>query len=229
MTLGSLAFSYAPRNYSIAHSVETFACLQHQPASQHMVPCRLGVVTAPPARLLVLLIILTAVRSDVDIIPIGSVWKYDDSGVDRSTTYHKADFDDSGWKSGKGACCHGIPNPGLIVLLRCVIGYMPLASSTSHACHDCCRVSLVDTRDAVGSALLLSAHEDHTLTCSACACFVRAGPLGYGVGNEITTLSGGPGEPLASTTPQCTIPDHRGMCSRALLSPCKCVHRSVLL
>ena len=58
------------------------------------------------ARALVFYVLLAVavmcVHGDVDIIPIGSVWRYDDSGVDRSTTYFKVDFDDSGWASGKG-------------------------------------------------------------------------------------------------------------------------------
>jgi len=47
------------------------------------------------------------VCAGAELVPQGSAWRYLDDGSDQSTAWREADFDDGGWKSGRGQFGYG--------------------------------------------------------------------------------------------------------------------------
>ena len=52
-------------------------------------------------------VLLSPVSADYDLIPAGSVWKYDDTGTDLGNAWFDPSFDDSGWSQGAGPLGYG--------------------------------------------------------------------------------------------------------------------------
>ncbi len=61
-----------------------------------------GVITSAVATLTV-----PFVQSNLTLIPVGSVWKYHDEGVDLGTVWRATNYNDSGWSSGAAQLGYG--------------------------------------------------------------------------------------------------------------------------
>jgi len=52
-------------------------------------------------------LMLSVVRADVVLVPVGSVWRYLDNGSDPGTAWRAAGFDDSAWSAGPAPLGYG--------------------------------------------------------------------------------------------------------------------------